>query len=328
MSSFEYVYAPYVANLGNLVESLHKNGVAILPGVLDSTEQHQMRSGIWDFLEHTTSAWPTPLDRENPKSWSGFPKLQPLHGMQIQNYGVGQAQVSWDIRQNEKILRIFSTIWSVDPADLLVSMDGLSMSLPPEQTHIGWENKKEKKSWYHTDQSYTRPDFDCIQSWITANDVNAGDATLAFYSGSHIYHREFAETFGVTDPKDWFIQSPDQLQFYADRGCRPQRITCPRGSLVLWDSRLVHYGGQPMVERAAANYRYVIYLCYLPRSRCSDEYRQQRIAVFNELKSMSHNVVRGKTFTDRPMYNYNPELTITNVRRPVLSPIGMRLVGF
>jgi len=327
-SNPEYVYDEYVTTIDNLQESLRINGVAIIPSLLDDIEQEHMRNGFWDFFEHITQTWALPLQRNISRTWRQYSKLQPLHGMQIQNYHVGQAQVAWDIRQNEKILHVFSTLWGCPVEDLLVSMDGMSLSLPPEKTGFGWENKhkKEKKSWYHTDQSYTHPHFECVQSWITANDVNEGDATLVFYRKSHIYHQEFSDTFNVKDPRDWWIQTEPQLQFYRDKGCRPQRIVCPRGSLVLWDSRLIHCGGQPRIERIRPNIRYVLYLCYLPRNQCSEEHLQQRLRVFQEKQSMSHNAIRAKIFPERP-HHMSKEIEITDIPSPNLTFVGRRLVG-
>ena len=54
----------------------------------------------------------------------------------------------------------------------------------PEETNRGWH----RSTWYHTDQSYLRPDFECVQDWVTAYDVDEGDATLAFMEKSNIYH--------------------------------------------------------------------------------------------------------------------------------------------
>ena len=43
-------------------------------------------------------------------------------------------------------------------------------------------------------KSYLRPNFECIQSWVTAY-VDEGDATLAFMESSNIYHEVFAQKF-------------------------------------------------------------------------------------------------------------------------------------
>ena len=53
--------------------------------------------------------------------------------MLVQYWNVGHAQVSWNVRQNPKIIEIFEHFWKTP--DLQVSYDGLSFNLPPEKTN-------------------------------------------------------------------------------------------------------------------------------------------------------------------------------------------------
>ena len=110
-------------------------------------------------------------------------KLFPKHSFLQQHFGVGHSQVVWDIRQNEKIAQLFADFWNVKKEELLVSFDGFSMGVPHEVTNRGYYRGR---TWYHTDQSFTRNDFECVQSWVTGHDVNEGDATLIF-EGSRNY---------------------------------------------------------------------------------------------------------------------------------------------
>ena len=80
----------------------------------------------------------------------------------------------------------------------ICSFDGVSFQYP-ELTNRGWL----KKLWYHTDQSFLTPDFKCIQSWVTAYDVNKGDATLSFLEKSHKRHEEFQKKFNIEDKSNW-----------------------------------------------------------------------------------------------------------------------------
>ena len=70
----------------------------------------------------------------------------------------------------------------------------------PEDTNRGWC----RQTWYHTDQSYLRPEFGILQSWITGLDVEEGDATLAFMEGVISIMMNFRQKFGITDRSDWF----------------------------------------------------------------------------------------------------------------------------
>jgi len=153
---------------------------------------------LWDFVEGITSNWETPINRKLKETWKLIYDLYPLHSMLFQYYHSAHAQISWDVRQNSKIIDIFAAFWTCKPEELLVSFDGFSFHLPPEITNRGYNKGN---TWYHTDQSYTRNDFECVQSWITGLDVNECDATLGFLEGSHNFHKFAAERFNITEKR-------------------------------------------------------------------------------------------------------------------------------
>ena len=255
--------------------------------------------------------------------------------MLVQHWGVGHAQVSWDLRQNPKIVDIFSKIWKVEPEDLLVSFDGLSFHLPPETTRRGWH----RSTWLHTDQSYSRNYFECLQCWATALDVTDGDATLCFLEGSNNKHKEFAEHFELFDPEqelkqikkngaDWFKLSADQKQWYQDEGCELTRIKCSKGSLVFWDSRTIHCGTEAIRGRASPNIRAVIYLCYMPKELCSKANLRKKQKASKELRTTNHWACKPKLFPKTPRTYGKPVPKITSLTEPKLTPLGMSLAGF
>ena len=253
----EYEYERYIATPDNAMEIVAKYGVAIIPSLLNDQECDKMVSGMWDTLEDISQTWDLPITRDNPQSWRNIKELFPLHSMLIQHWSVGHAQFIWDLRQNPKCVDVFSKIWSVNQEDLLSSFDAASFHMPSEITGIGWH----RSTWYHSDQSFVTRGFRCIQSWVTGLDVNRGDATLAFYESSNNYHSEFGDAFGVTDTGNWYrMETDEKIKFYTDRGCLPKRIMCPKGSMVLWDSRTIHCGVEPIKGRLAPNFRCVAYL--------------------------------------------------------------------
>ena len=243
--------------------------------------------------------------------------------MLFQHYRVGHAQVCWDLRQKEKIVDIFKCFWGDD--ELLTSFDGLSFNMPPEETNRGWYRGN---TWFHTDQSYMRPDFECVQSWITGLDVNPGDATLTFMEGSNTYHQEFKETFSITDKKDWQKLNREQEQFYRGKGCEYKRIACPKGSIVFWDSRTIHCGCEALRERSEPNFRAVVYLCYTPKSLCTPSLLKKKQKAFNELRTTSHWPHKPKLFSKKPRTYGGPECSITPIPLPSVTELGMELAGF
>ena len=76
--------------------------------------------------------------------------------MLVQHWNIGHSQACWDVRQNKKVLDIYSEFWNCSKEELLTSFDGLSFNIPPEITKKGWNRKN---CWLHCDQSFTENDF-------------------------------------------------------------------------------------------------------------------------------------------------------------------------
>lgn len=332
-----YEYERYVTTVDGLRDTVAKFGVAIIPNVLTSAECDMMMSGVWDFFEHITQKWDLPIDRENSETWTSLYELQPMHSMLFQHWGVGQAQVSWDLRQKEKLAGIFANFWQtetdrqtrgISTDDLLVSFDGLSFSTPHENTNRGYFRKN---LWYHTDQSYARNDFECLQSWVTACDVREGDSTLAFLESSNSYHSAFRNKCinGAPDKTDWYKLSDVETSVYVNEfGCKPARIRCPKGSMVFWDSRTIHCGIEAMKTREKPNFRCVVYLCYMPRNGCSESNLRKKIKALTELRTTNHWPCKPKLFPKTPRaYGGKKFREITPADPPKLTELGKKLAG-
>jgi len=321
----DYEFEKYVCSEDTLKETIDKYGVAIIPSVLNEDECKKMFFGIWDYFEYITKEWEIPLTRDNPDSWREFYKLYPLHSMLIQHWQVGHTQSSWDVRQNIKIVKIFAHLWNCSVDELLVSFDGLSFNLPPEITKKGWNRNN---TWYHTDQSFTKPDFKCVQSWVTALDVNEGDATLSIIEKSNKFHEEFRIKFDITNKQDWGKLNKEQEQFYYDKGCYVKNIKCPKGSLVCWDSRTIHCGIEAFKNRNKMNFRAIIYLCYMPRKLCSEKNLKKKQKAFNELRTTTHYPCDIKLFPKYPR-TYGGEIKIIKtINNPIINDLGKILAGF
>lgn len=326
MSPIVYEYERYVTDEAHLKETVAKYGVAIIPGVLDEAECTEMQNGMWDTMATWTEKWEQPISRDKPESWRGMRDLFPMHSMLIQLWGLGHAPFIWNLRQNPKVAGTFAKFWDCkSPEDLLVSFDGGSFHLPSEVTNLGWY----KHHWYHADQSYTKPDFECIQSWVTGFDVNEGDATLAFFEGSHLHHADFGKHYGITKKDNWYkLQTEEEVRFYADRGCVERRIKCPKGSMVFWDSRTIHCGVEPLKTRLKPNFRCVAYLCYMPRSMATEKDLAKKIEVFEAGRMTTHWPIKAKMFQKTP-HTYGKEIKpMTALPKPTIGPLGRRLIGY
>lgn len=319
------VYKNYDCSIDNVMEQLEKYGVAVIPNILNIEEITNMKNGMWDTVEHLSSLCQVPIDRNDPETWETWYSLHPTHDMLMQTYSIGHAQFIWDIRQNPKVSNVFSKIWSCQPDELLTSFDAVSFHLPPEVTGKGWYKEND---WFHVDSAYTRQEFECVQGFVTGYDVNEGDGSLTILEGSHKYHQEFAEKFNETRDIDWYPLEDEKLDFYYDKGCVRHNVKASAGSLILWDSRTVHCGMEPLKTRTEPNFRLVAYVCMTPRVWCAEELIEKRKNALDNMYMTTHCPHRPKLFPKVPRTFGRHIPDVPEMPEPILTDLGLKLAGF
>ena len=316
-------------------ELLDMFGVCVCPGVLRSSECEEMVQGVWDFAATVTAKAASvslrPVKRDDPTTWKTAEKMLVSHGVQ-KNWGVGHAGVMWRLRQHPTVLTIFSQLWGVDKSgdDLLTSLDGFSLVPPPETTGNGWQNRS--NAWLHCDQSFLRPGFRCWQSWVTGVDVKPGDGTFCFLEGSHKHHSAFQQRFQTTEKDDWFMLKTDQhINFYThEKACTLKHIACPKGSMVIWDSRLIHSGCGPIRGRPHHRERCVAYLCFMPRHMASEADLQKKREAFESQRTTSHWPVKTKLVPELKTGPRGIDISWlqSGAVKPEMTPKLKRLLGY
>lgn len=143
MASYSFSNELY-ATKETVKEKLERYGVAVIPSLLSPEECAAFEQGVWDTLGKLSAKWPVPVTKDNKESWRGLLDLMPQHSMLFQHFAVGHAEFVWALRQNPKVVQVFSHIWGVPPEELLVSFDGIAVHMPPEVTKRG----AYKNSWY------------------------------------------------------------------------------------------------------------------------------------------------------------------------------------
>lgn len=319
-----YFYKRYHTDVDGTKETLDKYGVAIIPNVLNEEQCENMVLDTWSFFEDITSNWEIPLNRYEKSTWKNIYELYPSHSMLIQHWGIGHSKAAWDVRQNINVINVFAKLWNVNSEDLLVSFDGMSFGLPPEVTNRGWH----RKTWYHSDQSFTRNDFECVQGWVTGIDVENDDATLGFLEGSHKLHEQCAKKFQISDKNDWFKLTDDMTDFYIQNGCKERCIKCPRGSLVLWDSRTIHCGVEAHKGRDIQKLRCVAYVCYMPRSMATECQIKKKIKAYEEQRMTTHWPCKNKLFPTHPRTYGGLLPNVNKIALPELTDLGKKLCGY
>lgn len=313
-------------NRREIKKILNTHGVCIVNNVLNRRECRNLKYGMLDAFSHLTSNMEPQFNVNDTNTWDVLKLLFPTDNMLYQHWGLGQSQFVWDVRCNPKVIDIFASIYNTD--DLLVSFDGISFMLPSEYTNQWFSEDK-----YHIDQSLKKNDFECVQGWINGFNTNPGDATLKVLLGSHRFHKEYADTIpNEAKTSDW--NPVKDVDFFLTRGCIEHRIVAPKGSLVLWDSRTVHYGSKPLSDREKYNFRAVVYVCYTPRSLITEANRKRKIKIFEDtgklgqMRMTNHWPHRPKMFPEFPRWTSGKLPNINPLPRPIIPEKYRKLIGY
>ena len=99
--------------------------------------------------------------------------------------------------------------------------------------------------------------------------------------------------------KDWHKLSEEEELFFLNR-CVERKIACPKGSLVLWDSRTIHCGTEAMRGRKNPKHRAVIYVCYRPRRFATEANLRKKQKAFTGMRMTSHWPCKATLFGKKP----------------------------
>lgn len=276
-------YTTTVSNSEEIQRLIKKNGFVIVKDVLNANECKEMIDGIWDSMEKITAKLNVPLDRNKSSTWGSIKKQHNIHNIYC-DHGIVHTDALWKVRQNPNILRVYSKLLRCRPKDLLVSFDGVSVQTPPEYNNCkrGWYNND---SWYHVDSGTHKQ---CFQSWVTARDVNPEDYTIGFFVKSHKSFNNFRKQFNITSKKNFYkLRTKREVEYYETKH-RQIRISCPAGSLVVWDSRLMHSGLKPLKTRTKPNHRTVCFISYGNRFNAAPKTIIKRINLYNNRRATTH----------------------------------------
>lgn len=317
-------YEENYSTLDDAYEKITTDGFCVIKNVLNENEIKNAQNGLWETLNYLTKNLDKPIKYEDKESWKTYYELRTNRNMLMQHWQIGQSQFFWDIRQNPKVVNIFSKLWNVKNEDLLTSFDGMSFHVPPEETGIGFY---EGNDWFHTDQAPNNKEFSCIQGFVTLYDINKGDATLRVIKNSCNYHNTIFDINNVDSDNNWHQYQDDELEYLYNNNCKPVRVLAKAGDFVLWDSRTAHYGIEPLKERNKANFRSVLYICMTPRKLISEKSLKSKKKGFLKMRMTTHWPHRAKLFRKYPM-EFNDIEKIPELPNPKLTELGEKLAGF
>lgn len=340
------------------LKALEEQGYCVIPQLFSEAETELLYQRVWH--EYIEKAWPD-CKMDDRTNWK---EVFPIHNL----YGIfagaaGQTQVMWDLRQDPRIVDVFAHVWNTN--ELIVSMDGMSVMCPPEIREGYFD------PWPHVDQAIMRnparithnnnPPIGfvsesalktkpfTIQGQFLLEDSLEGDGGFYCIPKSHLVFEQFAprlEQLGddlaasnlSKDEKrkartDYFNEFFDNRTDDTGNPYCMKHISAPRGSLILWDSRTVHWNQHPAKDRICGEnprVRMVGYLCYVPKSRLTEESGAIRKEAFTRGISTGHNpgYPQLKPSDIWPGYEMYKEDAGYVQPKITLTPLGESLLGF
>lgn len=313
-------------------KELDEKGYAVVPSVLSDSEADAVHDAFWHRMNIASNDrlkrprgrgdlvgfkqegnWPLQSYDPRPLSLTHSPHYRPRHGI-FQDGQWAHQDFVYDVRCHPRVLHVFACIYGKGKG-LVVAADRLNYQLPLEWLPRRPSSNPDPLSWIHIDQSLRKSGRHCIQGLVLLEHATQeGDACLEVIPRSHQWHQDLPrilEKDKVGDSKDWYkFTDEDKAKLKAKMGVdKPMRVHGPKGSLILWDSRLMHQGGRiQTAERTIPRPRFVIYVCAQPVNEAYDrtEELEKKQRAFREHKATSHWPLTTQVFPAPQTYGKTP----------------------
>ncbi|KIW23901.1 uncharacterized protein PV07_12063 [Cladophialophora immunda] len=271
------VYSPFrlIASEGDWLDQLESQGYAVVKGAVPPERAQYYQQKAIEWLQTFDPA----LDPNDPSTWKKEKLPVQTERNTYEHYSVVHEKFMWEARQEPGVVDAFARIWGTH--ELLVSFDSLNVTLPNLKTP--------RAPWPHIDQAPRKRGLHCIQGIINLSHAGPEDGSLVVIPGSSKLVEEFFDT--KTDPSTWewrdnrYFDDKD-MEFFTSRGLKPMKVLAEPGDLILWDSRTIHWGGEP-TEKSNTT-RAVIYAAYAPAKLASKDALEEKERVFSAWGATTH----------------------------------------
>ena len=303
------------------IRDFERDGYAVIKGALSPEKAQHYREEVCKWLK----SFGTALDFKDPTTWVKSNLPVQTHINTFTGYCVAHEKFMWDARMEPGVMNPFIKMWNTD--ELLVSFDALNVTFPNRK------DKPRKPSWPHIDQSPLRNGVQCcVQGIINLSNSGPEDGGLVVFPGTHKLTKEFFDTQtdkATWDERDYYAFTDEQLEWFAPRGIKHQKVCAEAGDLLIWDSRTIHWGAEPTEK--GETIRNVIYTSYAPVSMASAEALEAKAKVFRAWEGTTHwphdNIVFRKTTTLLDDGTLDPKSRDEPVEKPELSDKLLKLAG-
>ncbi|ETS78617.1 hypothetical protein PFICI_10679 [Pestalotiopsis fici W106-1] len=305
---------------GDWRDELFSQGYYVVKGAIPRDRAIQYQQRAFDWLK----SFGTPLDLNDPSTWKAenLPVQSKLNT--FDHYGVVHEKFMWDARLEPGVVDTFAQIWGTD--ELLVSFDSLNVTFPNRK------DKPPRAPWPHVDQSPMKRGLHCVQGIINLSHAGPEDGSFMLLPGSSALSDEFWDTqtdSASWESKDWRRFSEDEMKWWESKGLKPVKVAAEPGDLILWDSRTVHWGGEP--TQKSDTIRTVIYASYSPRKLATEQALAEKQRVFKLNGATTHwahdNIYLRPLVAHLPDGTIDPRNRAEPLEKPEMTEKLMKLAG-
>ncbi|ELT89419.1 hypothetical protein CAPTEDRAFT_130395, partial [Capitella teleta] len=248
------------------LRELDENGVAVIPGVM-SADQCDIHIAE---LHH----WIDGFQGGFPDQFSSI----------IHKYNIAHCPAAWSARLAAK--PVFAGLWGTEK--LLTSTDGIALAQPPELQGSGEFWKEGDYTGLHHDQGRDRYGLHCYQGALYLEDAEEDDYCFMVIEKSHQFHTEYFKRIPEHRKGEFRKLDKGSIDWFKQQGCRIRRVPCPKGGMIVWDSRTVHAGAPPKVGRENPRWRYVMFVCMGPAAWATPEDLKLKEEAYEKLRVSRH----------------------------------------
>eukprot|EP01065_Artemidia_motanka_P032629 TRINITY_DN3961_c0_g1_i1.p1 TRINITY_DN3961_c0_g1~~TRINITY_DN3961_c0_g1_i1.p1 ORF type:complete len:514 (+),score=147.38 TRINITY_DN3961_c0_g1_i1:165-1544(+) len=290
-------------------EVLGRHGACIVTGVLNAEEcsllQRMWLNDLTQLVDEEAAAGDAGaegcLARFRRDGLDGIPKqsYDDLGAMGPSCRGLPHGGFAWACRLHPNVRASFAKFYDVAPGELAVGTDVVFWSPKGTSPPTG-------KEWLHCDQNvHAGRSCDTLQGFVYVwGSADPDASTAVVVPGSHrpeCYDKVMADKHAADKGRrgghfvqvNRFLDPVRKSELLTQAVRRARRVPCPAGSLLLWDSRLLHQGW-----RAGA--RLCQPVCWEPRERRDAAALRRKHWMAVTGSPSSHSASEGRVQTHAP----------------------------
>jgi ectoine hydroxylase-related dioxygenase (phytanoyl-CoA dioxygenase family) len=279
-------------------EALERDGYVVIPNVISEELADATLSEFQAFHAHATGQLFSDEDYQRDREFRN------IHGI-IEFPGIlSHVDFVNRIREDPTVQQVFAEVYNVDVDQnpILCGMDRVNYQASENMRKIP---ARDQNPWWHVDQKWDQPEFMGVQGYVdmvgSETDEHGG---LQVVRGSHRMFEDLAlaHVAGVTEggwERDWHRLNEEELEYCKEKGGEVVNVKCPKGGMVLWDSRTVHMSRR---NHHPDDERFVVYTCGWPKSRLTQKDLARREEAKRLRRATSHHPDARHLFPAKPRW--------------------------